>query len=153
MRYTELIWRGTVHVCVMCALKPGCKSCGSLHLFHFICKGCQQMDGVHTCLSQGFLRCMAWNSKANCLFTHTIQTTYLTVLPPSSRPTVNPIMFSLKNKKDAALQATDVKTAHYWLCSHEVRWSGQHVFTAIIEYKKAFDLIPPTWLQEIFYIF
>jgi len=50
---------------------------------------------------------MARNSKANCLFTHTIQATYLTVLPPSSRPTVNAITFSLKNKRGAAMQATD----------------------------------------------
>jgi len=56
---------------------------------------------------------MAQTSKANCLFTHTIQATYLTVLPPSSRPTVNPVPFSLKNKRDAALHATDVKTTHY----------------------------------------
>jgi len=44
-----------VCVCVcVCVPKPGFKSRGSLHLFHFICKGCQQMDRGHTDLSQGF---------------------------------------------------------------------------------------------------
>jgi hypothetical protein len=36
------------------APKPGSMSCRSLHLFHFICQGCQQMDRGHTDFSQGF---------------------------------------------------------------------------------------------------
>ena len=151
MHDTMLTWRGTVCVCERTP-KPGSKSHGPLHFSILFVRAVSKWTEAHRFMSR-FLRCMAWNSKASCLFTHTAQASYLTVLPPSSRASVNPVTFSLENKRDAALQATDVKTAYYWLCSHEVRWSGQNVFTAIIEYTKAFDLIPPTWPQEIFYVY